>query len=459
MNRKSITLTLFAALLIAGTINAEQPRSFKRGAGTNNMGYRANYEVLNPGLSWFYNWTFTAPNLVKDDWENLNMDYIPMIWGGGIDKVDGQNKLREYLRQHPSIKYLLGFNEPNFTSQSRMTPQYAASQWKYMEQIADEFGLTLVGPALNYAPAGGAVRDEETNREYTNPFDWYDRFFQLCPDCRVDHIAIHLYMPTGAMKGVIDQLWEKYKRPIWLTEFNYNDGTSSATPEDHIKFLTTELEMLEKHPHVFRYAWFMTYSRVWQINLLDLGEGILTDLGKVYVNMSSFDSTYYHQVGEKIPAAHYQSGKSLTIRPSTDDTNTIMLKDMSTGSWAEYLVEIPADGTYDVFMRIACKNNSKIDVYEDDVKITTIQPKATSTTDFDHWETQSFPVHFTAGKHRIKFYSNGRLYYNEWLSIGQPSQDIQSPNTTTRAIKTIENGQLLIHTNGATYNAMGQKIQ
>ena len=47
MNRKSITLTLFAALLIAGTINAEQPRSFKRGAGTNNMGYRANYEVLN----------------------------------------------------------------------------------------------------------------------------------------------------------------------------------------------------------------------------------------------------------------------------------------------------------------------------------------------------------------------------------------------------------------------------
>jgi hypothetical protein len=217
--------------------------------------------------------------------------------------------------------------------------------------------------------------------------------------------------------------------------------------------------MLEKHPHVFRYAWFMTYSRVWQINLLDLGEGILTDLGKIYVNMSSFDSTYYHQVGEKIPAAHYQSGKSLTIRPSTDDTNTIMLKDMSTGSWAEYLVEIPADGTYDVFMRIACKNNSKIDVYEDDVKITTIQPKATSTTDFDHWETQSFPVHFTAGKHRIKFYSNGRLYYNEWLSIGQPSQDIQSPNTTTKAIKTIENGQLLIHTNGATYNAMGQKIQ
>ena len=79
MSRKSITLTLFAALLIAGTINAEQPRSFKRGAGTNNMGYRANYEVLNPGLSWFYNWTFTAPNLVKDDWENLNMDYIPMI--------------------------------------------------------------------------------------------------------------------------------------------------------------------------------------------------------------------------------------------------------------------------------------------------------------------------------------------------------------------------------------------
>ena len=455
MNTKRLlAFACFASLAI--TLFAEQPRSFKRGAGTNNMGYRANYEVLAPGMSWFYNWSFSAPNLIAADWENLNMEYIPMVWGGGLDNEAGRNRIRTYLQQHPSIKYILGFNEPNFTSQSRMTPKYAAAQWPYLEQIADEFNLTIVGPALNFGPAGGSVRDEDDGHEYTDPYDWYDKFFSYCPDCRVDHIAIHLYMPNGAMEGVIDQFWNKYHRPIWLTEFNRNAGGSS-TQEDHIKFLTTELEMLEKHPHVFRYAWFMTYSSVWQINLLDVGEGILTDLGKVYVGMSSFDSTYYHPIGEKIPAAHYQNAKSIILLPSTDDTNTLMLKDMSTGSWAEYLVDIPSTGQYDLCMHIACKSGSKIEVYEDDVLVETIQPTATSSEDFDHWQTQSFPVNFTAGKHRIKLLSKARLYYYEWLSIGQPTaiENHQSPITNHKSI--IDN-QLVITTPTGTYNAFGTKI-
>ena len=453
--KRLITFTLALTLILCAAM-AQQPRSNKRGAGTNNMAYRANFEVLNPGLSWFYNWTFTAPTVIANDWESLNLEYVPMTWGGGLDREGGLDKIRAYLSQHPSIKYILGFNEPNFTSQSRMTPKYAASQWPYLEQIADEFNLTIVGPALNFGPAGGSVRDEDDGHEYTSPYDWYDKFFSYCPDCRVDHIAIHLYMPTGALQGTIDQFWQKYHRPIWLTEFNYNSG-GSATPEDHMRFLTSELEMLEKHPHVFRYAWFMTYSSVWQINLLDLGEGKLTDLGKLYVGMSSFDSTYYHSVGEKIPAAHYQNAKSVTIRTSTDDTNTLMLKDMSTGSWAEYLVEVPKSDTYKVFMHLACKSGSKIDVYEDDQLVTTLQPTATSTTDFDTWGTQQFDVPLTAGKHRLKFYSNARLYYYEWLSIGETTAVEQTAAQTLPA-KCIENGQLLIHANGRTYNAFGQAV-
>lgn len=457
---RNLLLTI-CCLLSVSSIFATQPRSDKRGVGTNNMGYRANFEVLNPGVSWFYNWTFTAPSVVANDWENLGMDYIPMVWGGGLDNENGRNKIRAYLQQHPSIKYILGFNEPNFTSQSRMTPKYAASQWPYLEQIADEFGLTIVGPALNFGPPGGSVRDEDDGHEYTDPYDWYDKFFSYCPDCRVDHIAIHLYMPGGALKGVIDEFWRKYHRPIWLTEFNHNSGGAS-TPEDHIRFLTTEIEMLEKHEHIFRYAWFMTYSSVWQINLLDLGEGKLTDLGKVYTGMSSFDASYYHQVGEKIPAAHYQNAQSLTIRPSTDDTNTLMLRDMSTGSFAEYLVEIPSAGSYDVFLRLCCKAGSKIEVYEDDVLLTTLLPEATCATDFDKWATQSFPVSFTAGKHRVKLRSNGRLYYNEWLSIGQPTgvENVNdNDNDNANANKVIIDGQLLIQAGGRMYNAMGQQLR
>ena len=133
------------------------------------------------------------------------------------------------------------------------------------------------------------------------------------------------------------------------------------------------------------------------------------------------------------------------------------LKDMSTGSWAEYLVEVPKSDTYKVFMHLACKSGSMIDVYEDDQLVTTLQPTATSTTDFDTWGTQQFDVPLTAGKHRLKFYSNARLYYYEWLSIGEPTAVEQTAAQTLPA-KCIENGQLLIHTNGRTYNAFGQAV-
>lgn len=454
---KKILIITCSLLLALGSF-AQQPRSFKRGVGTNNMAYRANYEVLAPGVSWFYNWSSSAPALIADDWETLGMDYIPMVWGGGLDNENGRNRVRDYIRRHPSVKYLLGYNEPNFTSQSRMTPQYAASQWTYMEQIADEFGLTLVGPALNFGPAGGSVRDPEDNHEYTDPFDWYDKFFALCPDCRVDHIAIHLYMPAGAMKGTINKFWDKYRRPVWLTEFNRNDGGSS-TPEDHMRFLTTELEMLEKHPHVFRYAWFMTYSSVWQINLLDLGEGRLTDLGRLYTGMSSFDSTYFHPVGLTIPAAHYQSAQSLTLVPSTADPDLLMLKDMSTGSWAEYLVDIPRSGSYSLNLHLACKSGSKIEVYEDDALVTTITPQATASTDFDHWAEQSFPVTLTAGHHRLRLLSKARLYYYDRLRLDYPDAiDSAESAKSGGAEKSLRDGQLLISTPSGTYNSLGQRI-
>ena len=139
-----------------------------------------------------------------------------------------------------------------------------------------------------------------------------------------------------------------------------------------------------------------------------------------------------------------------------------MLKDMSTGSWAEYLVKVPADGTYDLYLRLACKAGSKIDIYEDDRKITTLQPTATATSDFDHWQTQSFPLSLTAGRHRLKLYSTARLFYYEWLSVGAPTEDLdQCSNHKYETInhKYIKNGQFFIRTANADYNVLGQKIQ
>ena len=112
------------------------------------------------------------------------------------------------------------------------------------------------------------------------------------------------------------------------------------------------------------------------------------------------------------------------------------------------------------FCRIACKSGSKIDIYEDDVKLTTIQPTATASADFDHWQTQSFPLSLTAGKHRLKLYSAARLFYYEWLSVGAPQGIDQLPlqGDGGSASKLLRSGQLIIRSNGQEYNAQGALI-
>jgi len=444
-------------LLLLGPVWAEQPRSMKRGVGTNDMGYVKNFSVLNEGLSWIYNWTYQAPTIIRADWERTGLEYVPMIWGGGIDQDRNKNAVKDYLRAHPTIKYILAFNEPNFTSQSRLTPSQAAAQWPHIEEIADSFNLQIVGPAVNFAPAGGAV--SEGGVTYSNPIDYYDAFFAACPKCRVDHIAIHLYMPAGGMKPIINQL-KKYGKPIWLTEFNCNDGSSSATADDHINFITSEVEYLEKEPMVFRYAWFMTYSRAYQVNLLDVGEGILTDLGKVYARMSSFDSTYFHPCYAVIPASQYQDAANFKLRPSTRDSNMLMLRDMSNGAWAEYLVNIPKTDTYELGMQLVCKTNTKIEIYEDDVLAATLQPEATTGSEFDTWGERTFSVPLTQGQHRLKIKSVGRMFYLESFHIGAvPSAIPYVESEDTSVHKYIQNGELYILSNGVRYNAQGQVIK
>lgn len=436
---------------------AEMPRSEKRGFGTNNMAYRENFEVLASGCNWFYNWSFKAPTIVEKDFYETGMDYVPMTWGRGLEGYADQ--LREYLGQHPEIKYILGVNEPNFRDQANMNPREVAAVWPLLESIADEFGLEIVGPAVNFADPNNTCSDVIDGKTvtYADPFAYYKAFFEFCPDCRVDYLAFHLYMP-GGLNTYIDRLSsENGGRKVWLTEFNFNSGGSADTTA-HMNFITNELEALEKNPNVFRYAWFMSYGQARPANLLNPGKGQLTSLGKVYTGMSSFDATYFHPVNEKIPAVQYQSSHGVMIRPSTDDAGALMLRDMSNGSWAEYQVEVPTAGSYDLYLRLVCKSATKIDVYEDDVLLTTLQPTATCTTDFDTWGTQSFPVQLTAGKHRLKLQSTGRMYYNEWLSIGQPT-GVENVDANANADKMIIDGQLLIHAGGRTYNAMGQQLR
>ncbi len=240
---------------------ATPPKPGKRGAA---YGFKTAEDLAAPGpsVSWWYNWS------PQPDVASPGVEFVPMVWGGTFDI----NQLKTQIP--PDAKYLLGFNEPNFASQSNLTPGAAAALWPQLEQLADERNLLLVSPALNYC--GGQCNE-------TDPFVWLQKFFDACTNCRVDFIALHWYACTkSALQSYLSNYKAKFDKPLWLTEFSCLDD-QTITVDKEMSYLPDALSVLEADPIVFRYSWFTgRFMQQPAVDLLDAQNGVLTPLGKAY---------------------------------------------------------------------------------------------------------------------------------------------------------------------------------
>jgi len=251
--------------------SAPQTSACKRGVayGFDPTGATADMTALSSGVSWFYNWSSTPPSGVANDYQKLGVEYVPMLWNGNFD-VD------KVVQTIPAgAKFLLGFNEPNFTSQANLTPTAAAALWPKVEEIASRRNLSIVSPAVNYCGGGCNV---------TNPVDWMDQFFAACENCKIDYVAIHWYACSkSALTGYVAD-FKKYNRPIWLTEFACGDqGTVSEATE--ASYQKDAVAYLESDPDIFRYAWFSGRSTsIANVDLLG-SAGMLTSLGEQYTTL------------------------------------------------------------------------------------------------------------------------------------------------------------------------------
>jgi hypothetical protein len=237
----------------------------------------ADLRALSPAVTWWYNWATTPdPSLAAGAYRTLAVEYVPMVWGGTFDAATVAAQLPT------DVRFLLGFNEPNFYAQANMSAQSAAAHWPDVEQIAKQRGLTLVSPAVNYC--GGGCFDE-------NPYAYLKAFFAACPGCRVDVVAFHTYVGLNRGSGnkaqwLINQV-EQYKaqftQPLWLTEFACDDAT---TLEEQRQFMVDAVAYLEAEPRIQRYAWFS--GRADNMKNVDLlaADGTLSTLGTAYVEAS-----------------------------------------------------------------------------------------------------------------------------------------------------------------------------
>ncbi|XP_052799039.1 uncharacterized protein LOC128230637 [Mya arenaria] len=184
-------------------------------------------------VSWWYDWQMDLSYFHEQtsctDVQIMADKFVPMVWGG-----------HRHINLTSTAPAVLGFNEPNFHSQANLTPAEAVAEWAKLESRSH--GRPLVSPAASSC--------HTTSKCYGDTTEWFDEFFRLCKDCRVDYIATHAYHCHGATTmAYLERLWQRYHRKIWLTEFSC-PGTDDHNKQ--LQYMQELLPLLEAADYVYR---------------------------------------------------------------------------------------------------------------------------------------------------------------------------------------------------------------
>ena len=201
---------------------------------------------------WYYNW---GPNGNSSD----GLEFVPMV--KRKDQVTP-----EVLAgiTASGAKIILGLNEPERTDQGNTTVEEALDLWPKLMAT----GLRLGSPAPSSDGRGMA---------------WLESFMKGVEKrkLRVDFIAVHWYRSSQSneFEDFLKDLNRKYKRPVWVTEFN-----SQYSGGDRDKFAAQGFKICDKLKFLERYSYFSakpgTPGSLWK----DEGRTALSSLGEDYVS-------------------------------------------------------------------------------------------------------------------------------------------------------------------------------
>lgn len=236
-----------------------------------NRDMAQNIEADEWGASWYYDWAMES--LKYTSFQDLQ--FVPMMWSGSEtdDKV---------ISRFPKFgyKYVLAFNEPDRTDQANMEVDDAVLGMKpFMNK-----GLYVGSPATALCPPWSK--------------EWFQPFMKKMQEQNmdVDFIPIHHYWNWYTEEGVqaflelVDETWEMYHKPIWITEFaiSGDPGKNKIQREAVEGYMKGVLPELDKREYVERYAWFSFSVSDFKNGgsaLLQQYTGEIRKLGKIYKKM------------------------------------------------------------------------------------------------------------------------------------------------------------------------------
>ena len=301
-NRKSTALVIATLLVgIAPSLVHADILESKRGFADTGANYN---DLQASGAAWYYTWGSGPANP-----GNFNANFYPMFWD-----APSQSTIDQVVATNPL--YVLGFNEPDNSTQSNMTVAQAISSWKMISASFANTSTQLVSPA---------VEDTSTGHQ------WLENFMSQAKadNLKVNAVAFHWYddsNPLTPQQDATDLLnsvaWyhNTFKLPVFITEFAVYDWgggyTTAQMQTGEQQFLNIVIPQLNSLSYVAGYSyynWFSGLSLYSTQSGINGNPDVPTPLGYAYngaVGIGTTANISRENLGEHVA---YLTGGTLTM--------------------------------------------------------------------------------------------------------------------------------------------------
>ncbi len=409
----------FSCQILAQTqiVNCDAPvQSRKRGIAVNSNMSAADFQALNPGVSWFYDWGVNNWSLPT----NVSMGYIPMAWNGGSNF---QTALSSYLAAGNRPWRVFAINEPNLYGQAFMTPSNTAIAFQQVKAICDPYNIPVICPHM---ATGTAANQSITAWDpiqqvvvtYTTQEPFLEAFLNYCGSNYVSlatpaGMATHSYAGYGDLTywtGLMNSDFPT--QTVWVTEFNpsgISGGISSSAQV--LANLIPSVDYCERTPWIEGYSWFM--SRITgdpYDSLLTSTSGVLSAAGQAYVQMPVHETNLFYRIPGQLQAARYVTMNQMSIAPTTDTNGLADMITAAAGGSLNYNIQVDTAGSYPLNFRVSGATG-QISVYEGGTLLGTANIPTAS------WSTVSTSVTLPAGTQTLEVVLSANGQHINWMQF------------------------------------------
>jgi hypothetical protein len=391
-------------------------QSRKRGIAVNSLS-DADFRVLAPGVSWYYNWGVSP--LVKPG--DVAMDYLPMAWNGSSSF---QTSLTSYLAAGNRPWRVFALNEPNLAGQAYMTPSNSAVTFKQVKAICDPYNISVIAPHM---AIGSAANQSITaydpimgsNYVYTFQEPFLNAFLYYSSPMAPAGMSTHSYGGYGEITWILGTMHTDYPtQAIWMTEFNAS-GAGAASDAAVLANLIPAVDYCERTSWVEGYSWFMARINGDPYNsILTTSSGVLTAAGQAYVQMPVHDTNLFYHIPGRLQAERYVTLSQMNIAPTTDTNGLADMVNAAAGGTVDYNIQVDTPGNYPMNFRVGGAIG-QIKVYVGNTLL------GTATVSQTTWSTVSTTIPLAAGLqilHVVLGLNSQRLNWMEFLATnGTPS--------------------------------------